>query len=70
FTEKLIRRTDVLYEQPRAGRLVPEAPGTELRELIEGNYRIVYRLIGADIEILTVFEAHKRFLPARDCHGQ
>ena len=61
FTEKLIRRTDILIDQPCAGRLVPEVPGRELRELIEGNYRMVYRVNGSNIEILTVFEAHKSF---------
>lgn len=62
FTERLIRRTDLLIDQPQAGRLVPEVPGRELRELIEGNYRIVYRINVNVVEILTVFEAHKRFL--------
>lgn len=61
FIERLIRRTDLLIDQPLAGRLVPEVPGRELRELIEGNYRIVYRINGAVAEVLTVFEAHKQF---------
>ncbi|MDT8445004.1 MAG: type II toxin-antitoxin system RelE/ParE family toxin [Desulfuromonadales bacterium] len=61
FIERLIRRTDILMEQPRVGRMVPEVPGRELRELIEGNYRIVYRLNETTVEILTVFEAHKSF---------
>jgi plasmid stabilization system protein ParE len=41
--------------------MVPDVPGRELRELIEGNYRIVYRLNESTVEILTVFEAHKSF---------
>ncbi len=61
FVEKLIRRTDILTDQPQAGRAVPEIPGRELRELLEGNYRIVYRINGAEVEIVTVFEAHKSF---------
>ena len=59
YVEKLIRRTDILCEQPGAGRTVPEVPGRELRELIEGNYRIVYRRNGDVVEILTIFESHK-----------
>lgn len=61
FVEKLIRRADVLTDQPFSGRFVPEVPGRDLRELIEGNYRIVYRVSASAVEILTVFEAHKRF---------
>jgi len=59
FVERLIRRTDILCEQPLAGRVVPEVPGRELRELIEGNYRIVYRTNDCAVEILTVFESYK-----------
>ncbi len=59
FVERLIRRTDILVDQPQAGRTVPEVPGRELRELIEGNYRLVYRITGFTAEMLTVFEAHK-----------
>ena len=61
FVERLIRRTDILVDQPLAGRTVPEVPGRELRELIEVNYRVVYRINGSAIEVLTVFEAHKSF---------
>jgi toxin ParE1/3/4 len=47
------------------GRWVPELPESKLRELIEGNYRIVYRVRGKTVQILTVFEGHRRF-PASD----
>lgn len=63
FVEKLIRRTDILLDQPFSGRFVPEVSGRDLRELIEGHYRIVYRVNSSIIEILTVFESHKRFPP-------
>ena len=61
FVDRLIRRTDILADQPQAGRVVPEVPGRELRELIDGNYRMVYRINGSAVEMLTVFEAHKSF---------
>ena len=50
---------------PALGREVPELPGTALREVIEGNYRIVYRVTQETVEILTVFEAH-HLLPLED----
>ena len=61
FVDRLIRRTDILIDQPKSGRVVPEVPGRELRELIEGNYRLVYLINQSTIEMLTVFEAHKSF---------
>lgn len=41
LTEKLIARTEILKDHPLAGRRVPELRKSSLRELVEGNYRIV-----------------------------
>ena len=62
---RLIERGDSLDKLWRCGRRLPELPGSGLRELIEGNYRIIYRQHARTIEVLTVFEAH-RVLPAND----
>lgn len=43
---------------PRSGRIVPEFGREDLREIIEGNYRIVVRVRKASVEVLTVFEDH------------
>jgi len=59
--EKLLERGDRLASFPRAGRRVPELDSQDIREVIEGNYRIVYRLKPSRIEVLTVFEGHRQF---------
>ncbi|CAN5357433.1 hypothetical protein BH23BAC3_BH23BAC3_34090 [soil metagenome] len=41
---KLIEKTDQLIEQPESGRIVPEYSEPNLRELIFGNYRVIYRI--------------------------
>ena len=41
---KLIEKTDQLNEQPESGRIVPEYNKSNLRELIFGNYRVIYRI--------------------------
>ena len=64
-TERLIARTEALALHPQLGRIVPEVPGGNLRELVEGNYRIVYRVRGDIVEVLTVFEGH-HLLPQED----
>jgi plasmid stabilization system protein ParE len=46
-------------ESPRAGRKVPELGREDLRELIERNYRIIYRIVGEEIHVLMVFESHR-----------
>jgi plasmid stabilization system protein ParE len=50
-----------VVEQPQAGRQVPELERTDIREIIERNYRIVYRIINDEVVVLTVFEGHRRF---------
>jgi len=46
---------------PRAGRIVPEVGSDSLREFVEGNYRIVYRITSGTITVIAVFEAHRSF---------
>jgi len=65
FIAKLLERGDSLTSFPAVGRQVPELGANAIREVLEGNYRIVYRLTHERIEILTVFEGH-RLLPADD----
>jgi plasmid stabilization system protein ParE len=59
LVDRLIARTDVLRDYPLAGRRVPELPKGSLRELVEGSYRIVYRVQSEAVEILSVFEGHR-----------
>lgn len=45
----------VLEKQPKAGRIVPETEKESIREIILGNYRIIYKIVSkAKIDILTV----------------
>jgi plasmid stabilization system protein ParE len=58
---RLIARGEALTRFPNLGRKAPELPKSDLREQVEGNYRIVYRERPGLVEILTVFEGHRRF---------
>jgi len=44
---QLIDRWDSLVEQPYRGRPVPEYPNTAVREVREGDYRIIYRVFAS-----------------------
>jgi toxin ParE1/3/4 len=44
FVRKLVERVDILEKLPMAGRMVPEKEDETIRELIEGNYRIFYKV--------------------------
>jgi len=54
FADRVFRATDRLAEHPRSGRIVPEMGQEQLREIILGNYRIIYRLLEEDVQVLTV----------------
>src|SRR5258706_10558214 len=54
--QKIFDRAEILKASPYGGRKVPEMNYENIRELIEGNYRIIYEIHSKDdIEILTVF---------------
>lgn len=39
---KLFNKPQILKQMPEIGRKVPEQDDFKIRELIEGNYRIIY----------------------------
>jgi len=50
----------VLKKQPRSGRVVPEIGNEKIRELILGNYRIIYRLPSdKTVEVLTIHHSSR-----------
>jgi len=64
-TERIVERAEKLVDFPQMGRRLPEMPLGQFRELILGNYRLVYRVRAETVEVLTVFESH-RLLPESD----
>lgn len=50
---------------PRSGRIVPETDEPALRETILGNYRVIYRLTGELVEILTIYHGARLLDPSR-----
>ncbi len=63
------RQVQLFYEEaerlavfPRGGRMVPEIEHFTVRELIIGNYRMMYRLLEPDIvEVMIIHHAKRRF---------
>ena len=51
-----------LKTTPEIGRIAPEINNNQIRELIYGNYRIIYRLEKKKISILTIRHG-KQILP-------
>lgn len=59
FVDQIIEHAESLSDKPLRGRTVPEISNPDIRELIFRKYRIVYRINGNNLEILTVFEGHR-----------
>jgi plasmid stabilization system protein ParE len=55
--QSLVEAVGRLEEFPRSGRVVPEFNRSDLREIVWGNYRVVYRLREAVVEVLTVYHS-------------
>ena len=57
FTVNIFETVERLELFPESGRTVPELNLKEIREVILGNYRIIYRLKEDIVEILTVYHS-------------
>jgi plasmid stabilization system protein ParE len=61
ISQQRIAAVERLPVFPQSGRIVPEIDDPAIREIIQGSYRIVYRLIQGEIHILTVHHAARLF---------
>ena len=59
FADRMKRRAESLCRFPTRGRVVPEVGRGDVRELIEGIYRITCRVRKDAVDILTLFEGHR-----------
>ena len=54
WAEGILSAVDRLESNPLSGREVPEIRRTEVREIIQTGYRIIYRVAEDEVFILTV----------------
>ena len=53
-------QTRILKSQPAIGRIVPEIDQADIRELIQGSYRIIYKIISKErIDIITIHHSSR-----------
>ena len=55
YVRKLRRTVERLKDMPFSGQVVPEIGREEIREILQGNYRLIYRVSGKRIDILSVY---------------
>jgi len=54
WIDEIFSRVEQLATSPEHGRIVPEIDNDHFREIIYGNYRIIYRIEKKEVSILTV----------------
>lgn len=60
WVEKLVEAAGRAAAHPLSGRMVPELGREDIREVLVGTYRVVYRVHKTHVFVLTVFEGHRR----------
>ncbi len=65
FVADILQTANQLIDFPQSGRIVPEIGDRSIREIIQGNYRMIYRLHSEAAEILTVHHGARLLDPKR-----
>lgn len=58
--DRLTKRTQQVRDFPLSGRMVPEYNAPQIREIIEGSYRIIYYIKPDQIDVLAVIHGAHR----------
>jgi toxin ParE1/3/4 len=68
FADRVLRATDQLAHFARLGRIVPELGIENLREVVVGSYRVIYRIRDEEVQVLTMHHG-ARTLDTRKIEG-
>ncbi len=58
--DRITRRTQQIRDFPLSGRVVPEYNAPQIREVIEGPYRIIYYIKPDQIDVLAVIHGAQK----------
>ena len=65
FVASVLEAVDRLEQFPHSGRTVPELADQNTREVIVGNYRVVYDISQGVVRILSVLHGARQFRDPR-----
>lgn len=60
WAREVFEQCEKLGNHPESGIMVPEFDRHEIREIIHGNYRLVYELKPNQIDMLTIWHTRSR----------
>ncbi|UBF29723.1 type II toxin-antitoxin system RelE/ParE family toxin [Kovacikia minuta CCNUW1] len=64
--DRLTRRSQQIANFPLSGRVVSEFETKQIREVIEGSYRIIYYIKPDQIDILAVLHGSQQMMQSED----
>ena len=64
--DRLTRRSQQIATAPLSGRRVPEYDMGQIREVIEGSYRIIYHVKPDQVDVIAVIHGARNILQSRD----
>ena len=62
MVDRLTRRSQQIADFPLSGRRVPEYDQAQIREVLEGNYRIIYHIKSDQIDVIAVLHSARNVL--------
>jgi toxin ParE1/3/4 len=65
MVDRLTRRSQQIADFPLSGRRVPEYDADQIREVIEGPYRIIYHIKSDQVDVLAVIHGAMDVLRSR-----
>ncbi len=63
WAEKIFNSVERLSDFPNSGRIVPEIKRNEIREIVQGNYRVIYKIKPKEVLILVVKSYRQKLKP-------
>ena len=60
---RILARPNQLVDNPESGSIVPEYNRPDVRELFVHSFRLIYRIAGSDVRVLTVIHGSRQLPP-------
>jgi toxin ParE1/3/4 len=57
---RILAKPDQLTSHPESGSIVPEFNRVDIRELFVHSFRLIYRVVGNEVRILTVIHGNRQ----------
>ncbi|WP_414623381.1 type II toxin-antitoxin system RelE/ParE family toxin [Calothrix sp. CCY 0018] len=66
LVDRITKRSEQITSFSLSGRTVPEFETKQIREVIEGSYRIIYQIKSEQIEVLAVIHGSQQITSSVD----